>query len=173
MSGPATARQPDLLDKIVIGLGVVGAAMFALMFWAYKVAYDAPRWDILSAAVIGVFFLAFWYVAFVRSTLTTKLYTYFLGIWLVMIVAFSGLNEGVKDRTSSYSAVKDENAWCSKFIVLRPVSSNLLAIGADESRVVIDQDCRVRYTLVSGDRHRPVAKATGYEAIRDALIGSP
>lgn len=110
-----------------------------------------------------------WFLIFFGQRPTASTLILFPVILIISSVVFGGLTQGQHDRFSRYAEIKDQHAWCSNFVILRPVSNNFLAVGPDESRVIIDQECRVRQVLLSHDRYRPLPDKGGPQIIIEAI----
>jgi len=93
----------------------------------------------------------------------------------VVVMAFRGLGDGQTDRSGSIAEVGADKPTCSDKTVLRALSSNFLAAARDNSRVIIDQDCKVKFTLFAADRFvpRPIRSPIEIAFGRQANQGRP
>jgi hypothetical protein len=90
--------------------------------------------------------------------LTSNLVTLNLSLALPMAIisiALAGLGDGQMDRSGRISEVGANRPTCNDLTVLRALSSNFLAVARDNSRVIIDQNCKVKFTLFPAAKFIP------------------
>jgi hypothetical protein len=76
-----------------------------------------------------------------------------LGIPLAIVsMAFRGLSDGQLDRAVIASDLSASSPRCGDKQVLRALASDFLAVGPDNSRLVIDRDCRTKFTLIRAEK---------------------
>lgn len=166
---PRTLKEADLLDKIVLAPILFMMLMWIGLFWAYAYAYDIYFWSLLFNALYTLILLLFYYISFFPGRPPSITGTSILAVVLVLNVASNAVGAAFIDRTTSYAQAKDKHSWCARYVIIRAMSDKFLAVAPDESRVIIDSDCKIRFIVLSGDRYRSLPSKPGFGMFSDAF----
>lgn len=165
---PRSIREADRIDWLTFGSFVLVVISMAVLFSAYRIAYQYTAWSMLFFILSCFITVSLYYIAFFPRYMGPKLAMIGFAAICLSAVAGNALQKAVNDRTVAYSETKDILAWCGRFMIVRAVSSNFLAIGPNNARVIIDGDCNEKYILLSSDRYKQRPQKSGYDAVKDA-----
>ena len=79
--------------------------------------------------------------------------TFFL---MIVLVSSSGFSDGQYDRMQHYAKLSSGRPSCNGSVVLRSLGANLLAARPDQSRVIIDTSCAVKFVVFPSSSFAPL-----------------
>lgn len=77
---------------------------------------------------------------------------------VMLSIAISGMNDAQEARAVNYEEERAEKASCGNFVVLLPVGDLFLAVGTDNARVLIDENCQPKFSLYQGYEFRELVR---------------
>lgn len=86
-------------------------------------------------------------------------------VFLVAVFGFA-LDQGIRDRRLEYTKLGTSYYYCNKMKILSPIGENYIAVGPNQSRFIIDKDCKV---IFSFPKTEPLFDGSLWDAVRSRL----
>ncbi|WP_109356410.1 hypothetical protein [Sphingorhabdus sp. EL138] len=151
-------------------IALVGGSVFVLLALLSVIIFYA-RTGFLHFTFANIVLIFGWVVIdqfFVRRSGLNKIQReliFYGGFALIMTVS-AGLHQGQMDRHLAYSQLESNNPKCEELIVLRSLSDRFLAVDKDNTRLIIDEECKPVFTLFDSSGFQKFPAISVYDLIR-------
>jgi hypothetical protein len=138
---------------IVLALTLFSSAVIIFLVWSvYRIILLVREYGFFPFAAItiivgGISFSVFAIVSRRISKARIMRVAMLAFFMTVISLVMSGLSDAQRDRYVEFNWIKKHTASCGNFAVIRPLSDNFLAVAPDESRIVINEACKLMFTL--------------------------
>lgn len=147
---------------LVLALTLFSLTVIIFLSWSvYQIVKLVREYGFLPFAAItiivgGISFSAF--AIFARRISKARIMRVAMLAFFMTVISLlmSGLSDAQRDRYVEFNWIKKHTASCGDFAVIRPLSENFLAVAPDESRIVIDENCKLMFTLHRKDEFQPL-----------------
>ncbi|MEH6661396.1 MAG: hypothetical protein V7679_07105 [Parasphingorhabdus sp.] len=142
--GYSPPKQPKCLKWMVYSLIAAGVSNIGLSVYLYvMLGMIEYRMASIGIMLLLMTLLGKWLA---ENGFSFRIsFAAMLGFVILMTLISSGLSDGQRDRYLAYSSFPETLAKCGQNIVVRKMSSNFLAIASDNSRRIVDADCKTLF----------------------------
>ena len=170
---PKAARVLKGVKRGQFWLIIIVSALAFLIGLTASVIGPYVHWYMMSFAFVlsSAFMLGKYGAELGLQSRTTLIFGFFA--YSLLAIAINGLDDGQSLAKIRISHTDHEGAKCDEYIIVKDVADNFLAVDSAQNRVLVDQECELKFEIISGENVRldrvPNPFLTIFEKVRDGL----